>query len=84
MSSSIAEDLGGSRQVLPSNMSNNEITWKIEEIKPRAHVIINHVAAFMDNKPRRFENQVYAEGTWDTKYASIVDRSKVISSVIPE
>ena len=82
VSSSISDEPGSNRQILPINMSNNEIEWRIKEIDPNSQVIIKQIAAFLDNNPRQFENKVYAEGTWDTEYASIVAESQVISSVI--
>lgn len=83
VSSSITNDQGKSQQILPSNVSENKITWKIDEIGPGSQVLIKYIAAFLENKPPRFENKVYAIGIWDTEYASIEDRSQEVSSVIP-
>jgi uncharacterized repeat protein (TIGR01451 family) len=80
VSSRIVDDQGASRQILPINISNNELTWRIEEIKPNRQVIIKQITAFVDNYSKRFDNRVYVEGTWDTEYASIVDRSQEVSS----
>lgn len=71
--------------VLPE-VSGNEITWKIDEIKPKKQVIIKNVAAFHRIKDlRQFKNKAYAEGIWDTQYASITDRSQdALLEIIPE
>lgn len=82
-SSSITIDGRPNTQIFPC-VSGNKITWKINEIKPKTQAIIKHVAAFHRmNDLRRFENRVYANGTWDTEYALIEDQSQVVSSVIP-
>ena len=72
-------------QVLPE-VNGNEITWKIDEIKPNNKVLIKNVAAFHRiNDLRQFNNKAYAEGIWDTQYASIKDRSQdVLLAIIPE
>lgn len=83
LSSSMTEDEITSHQILPINVSDNTITWRLDEIKPTEKVLINLVAVFLNNDPRRFENRVHAIGTWDTKHAFIKDESQVVSSAIP-
>lgn len=72
-------------QVLPE-VNGSEIAWKIDEIKPNNIVLIKNVAAFHRiNDLRQFDNKAYAEGIWDTQYASIKDRSQdVLLKIIPE
>jgi|GEM_PF-6770612 len=84
ISSSITMDNQTSSQISPSVRGDN-LTWEIDEIEPNTQVIIKYVAAFHRiNDLRRFENKVYATGTWDTEYALIKDQSQVVTSVIPE
>jgi len=82
LSSSAIEGNSTNRQILPINGSGKTITWEIDEIKPNEEAIINLEAVFLRNEPIRYENKAYAEGTWDTDYAFVKDRSEAITSII--